>query len=283
MKRRITEESLQSYADYLYEEEKSQRTIEKYLCDLRKLMAYMEDRELTKRTMVEYKAYLKDERKYRTSSINSFLVAANRFFEYMRWYDLKVKTYRIQRQAFVTEEKELTKEEFKKLVLTAEAQGRKRLAGIILTICATGIRVSELEAITVAAVRQGSATIYNKGKERKILLTRELQMKLLHYIHQQGIKNGPVFRTRGGKAVGRSSIWRDMKKLCKKAEVEPGKVFPHNLRHLFAKTFHKIDNDLARLADILGHSSIETTRLYIRSTCAEYREKLENMHLLAGL
>lgn len=283
MERKITEESLQSYTDYLYEEEKSQRTIEKYLCDMRKLMAYMGDRELTKRSMVEYKTYLKDERNYRTSSINSFLVAANRFFEYMQWYDLKVKTYRIQKQSFAPEEKELTKEEFKKLVLTAEAQGKERLAGIILTICATGIRVGELEAITVDAVKYGSATIYNKGKERKILLTRDLQVKLLRYIRKQGIKTGPVFQTRRGRAVGRSSIWRDMKKLCQKAGVDPGKVFPHNLRHLFAKTFHKIDNDLAILADILGHSSIETTRLYIRTTCAEYREKLDNMRLLVGL
>lgn len=283
MKRKISKKSLRRYVEYLYEEEKSQRTIEKYLCDLKKLMVYMGDRELTKRSMVEYKKYLKEERKYRTSSINSFLVAANRYFEYMHWYDLKVKTYRIQRQIFVPEERELTKEEFRRLVMAAENQGKKRLALIILTLGATGIRVSELEEITVAAVRHGSATIYNKGKERKILLTRDLQVKLLRYIRTQGIKKGPVFQTRRGKAVGRSSIWRDMKKLCQKAGVEPEKVFPHNLRHLFAKTFHKIDNDLARLADILGHSSIETTRIYIKTTCTEYREKLENMHLLVGL
>ena len=283
MKRRITEELLQQYREYLYEEEKSERTIEKYLCDLRKLLHYAGGKEMTKKQMIAYKEYLRQEKKYRTTSINSFLVAANRFFEYMGWYDLRVKTYKIQNSAFTPEEKDLTKEEFKKLVRTAKRRGNNRIAMILQTICVTGIRVSELEAITVSAVRSGTATIYNKGKERDILLTRDLQAKLLWYIRRNGIKRGPVFQTNRGKAIDRTCIWRDMKKLCEEAGVDETKVFPHNLRHLFAKALYQMDKDIVKLADILGHSNIETTRIYIKTTFSEYRMQLERMRLLSGL
>lgn len=282
MKRKITQKVLSDYRNYLYEEEKSPATINKYICDLKKLQDYVEGQELTKGLIIEYKEYLQKGGKYKTSSINSFLVAANRLFEYLGWYDLRVKTYKIQKEPFVPENRELSKEEYKKLVRTAKRLGRERIALIIQTICATGIRVSELSAITAATVRKGAATIRNKGKERQILLSHDLQMKLIRYMKKQGIRNGIVFQTAAGKAVDRTSIWRDMKKLCEEADIGQEKVFPHNLRHLFARTFYRIDKDIAKLADILGHSSIETTRIYLRESGNKYRKQLESMRLLVG-
>lgn len=282
MERKITEKVLSEYRKYLYEEEKSSATIKKYICDLKKLQNYVEGKELTKALIIEYKEYLRKDGRYKTSSINSFLVAANRLFEYLGWYDLRVKTFKIQKESFVPENKELSKEEYKKLVRAAKRLGRERIALILQTICATGIRVSELSAITVATVRKGEATIHNKGKERQILLSRDLQIKLIRYMKKQGIRHGAVFQTAAGKAVDRTSIWRDMKKLCKEAEVDEEKVFPHNLRHLFARTFYRIDRDIAKLADILGHSSIDTTRIYLRESGNKCRKQLESMKLLVG-
>lgn len=283
MKKKITEELLRNYKEYLCEEEKSPRTVEKYLCDLRKLKAYAGGRTLTKELVVRYKKYLIEEKGYRTSSVNSFLVAANRLFGYMKWHDLRVKTCRVQRQAFAPESGEITREEFCRLVKTAKRQGKDRLALTLQAICATGIRVGELGAITVEAAKCGHATVRNKGKERKVLLTRDLQVKLLHYARTHGIAHGPVFCTGSGRVVDRSCVWREMKGLCREARVERTKVSPHSLRRLFARTFYRADRDLATLADILGHSSIETTRIYVRATCEEQRRKLECLRLLKGL
>ncbi len=280
MVKRITEKMLQEYRRYLQEAEKSRATIDKYICDLRKLQDYAGKRELTKVLVVEYKEHLRQSGRYKTSSINSFLVAANRLFEYCGWYELRVKTYKIQRETFVPESRELTKGEYTKLVQTAKKLGRGRIALILQTICATGIRVSELSAITVETIRNGIVTIYNKGKERKILLSRDLQVRLLRYVREKGIRHGAVFQTSTGKAVDRTSIWRDMKGLCEEAGVNPEKVFPHNLRHLFAQTFYRLDRDLAKLADILGHSNIETTRVYLRESGDQYRKQLDHMRLL---
>lgn len=265
MKWCITSELLEKYENYLYEEEKSPATIQKYMRDLSKLSSFADGREISKQLVIEYKQHLRDAGEYKTSSINSFLVAANRFFEYMDCYELKVKTFKMQKETFVPETRELSKEEYKKLVRAAEQSGKIRISMIIQTICATGIRVSELPAITVQAVKRGMATIRCKGKERQILIPRELQVRLLRYIRRQGIRRGVVFRTRGGKAVDRTSIWREMKKLCEEAHVNSDKVFPHNLRHLFARTFYGMYQDIVKLADMLGHSNIETTRIFSKN------------------
>lgn len=280
MKRIITEEKILQYREYLYEEEKTMATIKKYVCDLKKLLNYAAEREITKKLMIQYKEMLKEEKGYRLTSINSFLVAANRFFEYLGWYDLKVKTYRIQKELFVPEDRDLLKQEYKKLVLSAMRQGKKRLAMILQTICATGIRVSELSCVTVESVRKGVVEIYCKGKQRTVLFPKKLQKKLLRYIQEKGIISGLIFCTSGGKAVDRSNIWKEMKKLSEEAKVEEKKVYPHNLRHLFAKEFYAIEKDIAKLADVLGHSSVETTRIYIKSTSEEHRKQLNRMKLV---
>lgn len=281
MKQKMTKGLLEKYSQFLYEQEKSQATIEKYMCDLKKLMQFAGKRELDKGVMIEYKFFLK-EMKYKTSSINSFLVAANRFFDFMGWYDLKVKTYSVQTKVFLPENKELSKEEYKRLVHTANQQGKKRIGLILQTICATGIRVSELTSITVPAVKKGVVTIYNKGKERQIVILRNLQLRLLMYINKAEIKQGSVFQTKTGKPIDRTWVWREMKKLCERAKVEKDKAFPHNLRHLFARTFYTLHKDIAKLADILGHSSIETTRIYLRENYQAYRQQIEQLDLLVG-
>lgn len=280
MERKITKELLEEYRKYLYQQEKSEATIQKYLCDLTKLADYVQDQPLDKILVVNYKKYLKKEKNYKISSINSFLVAANQFFEYMGWHDLRVKTYKVQREAFLPQNKELTKEEYKILVKTANRTGKIRIGMILQTICATGIRVGEISAITVPAVKKGVATVYNKGKQRQILLPRELQVKLLHYIRKKGIKYGYVFCTSKGNAVDRTWIWREMKKLCQDGKVDKEKVFPHNLRHLFARVFYTMNKDIAKLADMLGHSNIETTRIYLKESYLTHRKQLEKMNLL---
>lgn len=283
MKRRITDELLENYRIYLYEQEKGKATIEKYMRDLDKLLQYAAGRKVDKPLVIGYKEYLKNERNYKTSSINSFLVAANRFFDFMNWNELKVKTYRVQKETFMPENRELSRGEYRKLVNTAMRTGRERIGMIVQTICATGIRVGELSFITVAAVKCGMAAIYNKGKERQILIPRDLQVRLLHYIRKRGIKSGAVFQTSGGKAVDRSWVWREMKKLCGEAGVDKEKVFPHNLRHLFARTFYGLYRDIVKLADMLGHSSIETTRIYLKESYAEHRKQIERLNLLVKM
>ena len=281
MKKYITEKQLEDFREYLYEEEKSAATIQKYMCDLKKLASFMGEQEVTKKKVIEYKEMLRYSNRYQLSSINSFLTASNCFFEYMGWYELKVKTFRIQREPFLPESRNLTKEEYKKLVLTAKSQGQGRLSLILETICATGIRVSELKELTVAGVKRGTVGIYCKGKSRQVLIPVALQKKLLYYAGKNGIHKGLVFRTAGGRPIDRSNIWKQMKALCKQAKVKEEKVFPHNLRHLFAKSFYQIENDIAKLADMLGHSNIETTRIYIKTTCYEHRRQLEHMGLVS--
>lgn len=280
MGRKITKEILEQYQAYLIEEEKSTATINKYMCDLKKLQNFAGGRELSKFLVIAYKESLRKEGRYKTSSINSFLVAANRLFEFQGWYDLRIKTFKIQKEIFVPEDRELSKEEYKILVRVAKEEGKERMALILQTICATGIRVSELSSITAATVRNGVATIYNKGKERQVLFPRHLQMKLLQYMKKTRLEQGIVFQTSNGKAVDRTNIWREMKGLCERAGINPKKGFPHNLRHLFARMFYRVGRDIAKLADILGHSSIETTRIYLKESYSTYREQLECMELL---
>ncbi len=278
--RKITQEMLERYRDYLYEQEKSRATIQKYLCDLNKLVDFASNREMNKSLVIQYKETLLGVGVYKISSINSFLVAANRFFEYMGWHELRVKTLKMQKEVFMPENKELSKQEYKQLVKIAMNNGKVRIGMIIQAICATGMRVSELSALTVSSVKNGTATIYNKGKERQVMIPRDLQLRLLHYIRKKGIKKGSVFQTSAGKAVDRTWIWREMKKLCEDAGVDKEKVFPHNLRHLFARTFYGIYKDIAKLAAILGHSSIETTRIYLKESFLEHRRQLESLDLL---
>lgn len=280
--RTVTNKLVEKFREYLYEEEKSNATVSKYICDIKKLKEYANGHELDKKLIVSYKEYLQNKGCYKSGSINSFLVAANCFFQFMGWNDLKIKTIKVQKKAFMPNNMDLSKAEYKKLVAAAEKSGKIQLAMLIQTLCAIGLRVSELAFITVKSVNEGTVNVYCKGKERQILIPKALQIKLLYYIHKNGTKNGVVFCTRSGKPINRSNIWREMKSLCKEAGVEQEKVFPHNLRHLFAKTFYNTCKDIAKLADILGHSSIETTRVYIMTTSKEYQKHMDEMYFVVG-
>lgn len=274
----ITRKKIENFRKYLREEEKSDNTIEKYIRDVSAFSAFCEG-SITKDTVISYKQSLING-EYAVRSINSMLASINSLFSFLGWYELRVKSLKVQQQVFCPEEKELTKAEYERLCRTAERKQNERLCLILQTICGTGIRVSELQFITVEAVRKGEAIVSLKGKTRSIFIVRDLQKKLLRYISEQKITAGAIFITRSGKPMNRTNIWREMKKLCIEAEVNPEKVFPHNLRHLFARVFYGIEKDIAKLADILGHSSINTTRTYIISTGTEHRQRMERMRLI---
>ncbi len=274
----LTNKEIERFRNYLREEEKSENTIEKYIRDVTAFSKFC-DGTITKDTVISYKQGLIDGG-YAVRSINSMLASLNSLFSFLCWYELRVKSLKVQQQVFCPEEKELTKAEYERLCRTAEKKKNERLCLILQTICGTGIRVSELQFITVEAVRKGEATVSLKGKTRSIFIVRDLQKKLLRYIVKQKITSGVVFVTRTGKPMSRTNIWREMKNLCIEAEVNPEKVFPHNLRHLFARVFYGIEKDIAKLADILGHSSINTTRIYIISTGTEHRQRMERMRLI---
>lgn len=275
----LTKELIQKFETHLHEGEKSENTMEKYLRDARAFMAYLNETEVTKKAAIAYKNKLIAEN-YAIRSINSMLASLNTLFSFLGWSDCKVKSIKLQRQIYCSEEKELMKAEYMRLVNTARKKGNERLNLLIQTICGTGIRVSELQFITMEAVKQGEATVSLKGKTRSVFIVKKLKQKLLRYAAEQGIKTGCIFITRSGKPMSRANIWREMKALCKEANVNPQKVFPHNLRHLFARVFYGIEKDIAKLADILGHSSINTTRIYIMTTGNEHRRRMENMRLI---
>ncbi len=274
----ITATELQNFMAYLREEERSDHTIEKYLHDVRCFLAFVNGEEINKERILEYKARLLE--RYAVSSANSMLAALNAFLRFCGWQELCVKRFKMQREAYCSEEKELTRDEYIRLLDAAARRNNKRLNLIIQTICGTGIRVSELEYVTVEALEKGEATVSCKGKTRRVFIVSSLRKKLLRYVKEQGIRSGAVFVTRGGKPVSRHNIWKEMKALCKDANVSPSKVFPHNLRHLFARTFYGIEKDIAKLADILGHTSVDTTRIYIVTTGEEHRRKMEHMRLI---
>jgi len=279
MQERILSPSmLTSFAEHLVNEERSQATIDKYIRDVRYFMNWIAQRNIDKNLVMEYKAHLSQE--YAVTSANSMLAALNAFWRYLGWYELCLRAFRIQRNAYCSEEKELTKEEYATLIRTAERGGKERLSLVIQTICGTGIRVSELCYITVEAAKKGETMVRCKGKNRRIFLVRALRQKLLHYARCRRITTGMIFVTKHGHPLNRSNIWREMKALCREAGVLSDKVFPHNLRHLFARTFYRMEKDIAKLADILGHASINTTRIYILTTGAEHRRKMENMRLI---
>ncbi len=275
----ITDKIIQQFENYLRMEEKSQNTIDKYIRDVNVFAEYLGGKAISKELAIAYKQYLQDSG-YAVRSINSVIASINALFGFMGLYDCRLKSLKLQQQIYCPEDKELTKAEYARLVSTAKQKGNERLNLIIQTICGTGIRVSELQFITVEAVRKGEATVSLKGKTRTVFIVKELKKKLLRYIAEQKIKDGAVFITRTGRPISRTNIWREMKSLCKQANVNPNKVFPHNLRHLFARTFYGIEKDIAKLADILGHSSINTTRIYIITTCDEHRKRMENMRLI---
>ena len=275
----ITFDLLKQFVDYLKNEERENSTIEKYLQNVQAFSNWLQEREVTKENLTSYKEHL-IMKKYNPKTINGMLSAINKFFIFTGWGDIKVKYLRIQRQLFRSAGRELTKAEYMKLLNKAQELGKERLSLLMQTICATGIRVSEVKYITVEAVKAGKAEISLKGKIRTILLLGKLCKKLLKYAKHKKITSGEIFLTRSGRGLGRKQIWAEMKALCKKAGIESGKVFPHNLRHLFARTFYKVCKDVAKLADVLGHSSIETTRIYLISTGAEHLQTLNKLQLL---
>ena len=274
----LTQEIISDFKEHLILEERSMATVEKYIRDVRAFSAFASGAEVTKEVVIEYKKHLQEG--YAVWSVNSMLASINSLFAFLGWHDLKVKSIKLQQQIYCPEEKELTKAEYTRLCRTAERKHNERLNLILQTICGTGIRVSELQFITVEAVKQGEAVVNCKAKTRSVFIVKELQKKLLRYARSHGIKTGCIFITRTGKPMSRTNIWREMKNLCLEAEVSPTKVFPHNLRHLFARVFYGIEKDIAKLADILGHSSINTTRIYIISTGTEHRKRMENMRLV---
>ncbi|WP_125140507.1 tyrosine-type recombinase/integrase [Clostridium transplantifaecale] len=273
-----TEERLDEYVTYLRCEERSTNTIAKYVHDLRTFFVFLAGHPATKERFLEWKEQLIST--HAPTSINSMLAAVNGFFEWLGLPGFKVKPLKIQREIFSRPEKELTRDEYHRLVETADKQQNRRLSLLLQTICATGIRVSELQYITVEAVRSGRAVVDCKGKSRSVFLPVELSRALRRYCRKQGIESGVIFRTKNGKPLDRSNIWKDMKALCKSACVEPDKVFPHNLRHLFARTFYGLEKDLSRLADLLGHSSVSTTRIYTMESGTEHVKQLERMGLV---
>lgn len=280
MKERIlTADIICQFKEHLILEERSENTIEKYIRDIKAFMAYSNGGEITKEFAIAYKNKLKAS-DYAVRSINSMLASINSLFDFLGWVDLKVKSIKLQQQIYCPEEKELTRAEYERLCRTAEKNHNERLNLILQTICGTGIRVSELQFITLEAVRNGEAVVSLKGKTRSVFIVKQLKQKLLRYAAEQGIKTGCIFVTRTGKPISRTNIWRDMKSLCEEANVNPNKVFPHNLRHLFARVFYGIEKDIAKLADILGHSSINTTRIYIISSGTEHRQRMETMRLI---
>lgn len=265
---------LRRFEQYLKAEEKSSATVEKYLRDIRGFYCFMTDRPISKEETISYKEYLTQQ--YAPASVNSMLVALNCFLRFIGRADCCVKQLKIQRQIFCREEKELTPHEYKRLVKAADGT---QLSYVIQTICGTGIRVSELQYITAEAVRAGKAVVNCKNKTRVIFIPAPLQKLLKEYIKKSGITAGSVFVSKSGNPLDRSSIWRNMKALCNRASVAPNKVFPHNLRHLFARTFYSIEKDIVRLADLLGHSSVDTTRIYTMETGRQHIHRLERVQM----
>ena len=277
--RKITEETLAAFARQLGEEERSPATLEKYLREVRQFAAFLGGREVTR----ELAAAWREELSARQSpaTVNGKLTALDRLLAFLGWEDCRVKHLRVQRQLFRDSARELSREEYARLVETARRLGRGRLSLLMETICATGIRVSEVRYITAEAVREGRTEIALKGKIRTILLPGKLCRKLEKYARQKKITSGDLFLTRSGRPMSRKQIWAEMKGVCRAAGVAPSKVFPHNLRHLFARCFYRVSRDVAKLADVLGHSSIETTRIYLISTGAEHARTLDQLRLIS--
>lgn len=275
----ITKQTMDRFYEYLIEEERSSGTIEKYIRDVRLLQSWLRSAPVTKENASRWKQELLQSGRA-PSTVNSMLAAANTYFRFMGWDELKLKSIRLQRRFFRENERELTKAEYQLLMETAKKRGDERLALLMETICATGIRVSEVPYITTDAIKKGRARISMKGKLRTILIPAQLCKKLRKYTTKHRIGRGEIFLTKNGTRLERKQIWAQMKALCKYAGIERNKVFPHNLRHLFARCFYRISHDISSLADVLGHSSIETTRIYLISTESEHIKKIAHLGLV---
>ncbi len=290
MEHKITAALLEAFRAKMKKEEKSCATIEKYMHDIKYFCSFLNDHEspraedkikellFDKEKVIAYKQYLVDH--YAPASVNSMLAAVNTFFKENGWYDCVVKSLKIQKETFRSSERELTKEEYMRLLRTAARKGNQRLYLLMQTICSTGIRVSELPYITVEALYTRRAVVFLKGKTRIVILPKELCRELMHYIKEKSIQSGSIFITRNGNAMNRSNIWKEMKELCREAGIGAKKVFPHNLRHLFACTYYRLEKDITHLADILGHSNINTTRIYTLVSGEEQEKRIELLGLV---
>ena len=275
----ISQHELKTFASRLRLEDRSPGTVRKYLHDAAEFSAWLGSRKLTRETAAAWREHLV-KKGCAPATVNAMLSAVNSLFRFLGREDCKIKFLRVQRKTFRDQNRELTRAEYQKLLDTAAAEGQERLGLLMETICSTGIRVSEVSYITVEAARAGRAEVSLKGKIRTVLLPAKLCRKLLKYARKNKTASGEIFLTRSGKPLSRKQIWREMKQLCAKAGVEPSKVFPHNLRHLFATTFYKVCRDIVKLADVLGHSSINTTRIYLMTTGAEHAKQLEKLGLV---
>lgn len=273
-----TQELVEAFKTALIRNEKSEATVKKYLHEIQAMLLFLQGNALGKEGLLSYRDWLLTS--YKPQTVNVKLSAVNAFLKFIGQEELRVKFLKVQHRSFIDESREMSEEEYKRLLNAAKSQGNSRLYHIMLTICSTGIRIGELKFITVEAVRKGQAEIRLKGKARVILLPKELCVRLGMYAAKNGVAKGYIFRTRGGKPVDRSNIFHDMKALCETAKVMPDKVFPHNFRHLFARTYYNVEKNLAHLADVLGHSNIETTRIYVTASAAEYEKTLCRMHLV---
>ena len=274
----LTWEMVREYERHLRLAERSSGTIQKYLHDIRRFYQQLSrGKAVTKEMVIQYKENLAEQ--YAISTANAILVALNGLFSFLGWFDCRVKPFKQQRCIFRDKERELSEREYLSLLKTAKRKGNQRLFYIMETLCNTGIRISELQFITAEAVRTGTAVVNCKGKQRKVLLPQKLRKELQSYCKRNRITSGAVFITRTGKPISRTNVWGEMKRLCKAACVEAKKVFPHNFRHLFAVSFYRLEKDIAKLADLLGHASIETTRIYVMESAESHIRQIERMRL----
>ncbi|EHI60425.1 tyrosine-type recombinase/integrase [Hungatella hathewayi] len=277
---KMSEGLLDGYRDFLLDEERSAATVEKYLRDVRTFLGYMGEAALDRKRVLDYKQGLRE--RYKITSANSMLAAMNSFFVYLGREDLKVKLFKVQRALYARPEREMTEKDYRKLIQAARNDGDEMMSMLIQTIGSTGVRISELKFITVESLASGRAEIYNKGKSRTVLLPVELSRILRKYCRKAGIVAGSIFITKHGNPVDRSNVSKKMKALGRAAGVDTAKVFPHNLRHLFARIFYSIEKDVVRLMDLLGHSNISTTRIYTMSTEEQPRRQMSRMKLVLG-
>ena len=278
MKKTITLNQISEFKKYLLNEEKSSVTVEKYIRDVTTFYVWNNNRAIEKAHVIAYKEFLMGS--YKIATVNSMLSSINSFFTYLEWFELKVKTLKKQKELFIREEKELTKAEYERLLDAARSKKNKRIYYIMQTICATGIRISELRFITTEAIRMQRAEVRCKGKNRVVFIPKNLCKILKEYAKEENIQNGSIFITKTGKPINRRNVWADMKKLCETANVARTKVFPHNLRHLFARTFYSQQKDIVRLADLLGHSSVNTTRIYTIESGNKHKRIIQRLGLV---
>jgi site-specific recombinase XerD len=276
--RKITKDLIENFRIFLLNEEKATSTVDKYVHDISVFSEWLKENEFDKTVVLSYKQELI--LKYAPSSVNAVISSLNSFFSYMEWHEIRIKALKVQRQMFSSKDKELTKAEYERLLNAAKSKKNERLYYLMQTICSTGIRVSEIKYVTVEAIKCGKASISCKGKMRVVFLTKQLCELLKAYAKNNNIKSGSIFVTKNGKPLDRSNIWSEMKKLCESANVDKSKVFPHNFRHLFAITYYSLQKDIVRLADVLGHSNINTTRIYTIESGDTHRRQLQKLGLL---